>query len=94
LKKVPSEVLRDPHSAVYAALLYDDDNQTATADGYLKLAESGHLYPEEKQLLEEIAIRRQTASPTPAQSNPAPSNQPREGATTPAPTASDSHAHP
>ena len=66
LKKLAPERLRDPHAAVYAALLLDDDNQTAAADDYLKLARAGKLYPEEKQLLEEIAARRQSATPTPS----------------------------
>jgi hypothetical protein len=65
LKKIPPDQLRDPHDAVYAALLYDDDNQLAAADRYIKLAKSGHLYPEEKQLLEDIAARRQSASASP-----------------------------
>lgn len=70
LKKLPPEQLRDPHAAVYAALLLDDDNQVAAADEYIKLAQAGHLFPEEKQLLEDIATRRQsvTPSPTPAAS--------------------------
>lgn len=71
LKKIPADQLREPHNAVYAALILDDDNQVAAADQYIKLARNGHLYPEEKQLLEEITTRRQSAaaaspSPSPA----------------------------
>ncbi len=65
LRKLPPAQLRDPHAAVYAALLLDDDNQTAAADEYVKLAHAGKLYPEEKQLLEEIVTRRQGVTPTP-----------------------------
>ena len=70
LKKLPPEQLRDPHAAVYAALLLDDDNQVAAADEYIKLARAASLFPEEKQLLEDIATRRQNATPSPT---PAPS---------------------
>ncbi|MEO6871415.1 MAG: hypothetical protein ABI233_04250 [Chthoniobacterales bacterium] len=76
LKKLPPEQLRDPHAAVYAALLLDDDNQTAAADEYIKLARAGHLFPEEKQLLEEIVTRRQNATPSPAPNEPSPSPTP------------------
>ncbi|HEY5036509.1 MAG TPA: hypothetical protein VII74_05200 [Chthoniobacterales bacterium] len=72
VKKIPPDQLRDPHDAVYAALLYDDDNQLAAADQYIKLARSGHLYPEEKQLLEDIAARRQSASASPNESSSSP----------------------
>lgn len=65
LKKLPPEQLRDPHAAVYAALLLDDDNQVAAADEYIKLAQAGHLFPEEKQLLEDVTTRRQSATPSP-----------------------------
>ncbi len=77
LKKLPPDQLRDPHAAVYAALLLDDDNQVAAADEYIKLAQAGHLFPEEKQLLEDIATRRQSATPSPSS---APSPAPNESA--------------
>jgi lipopolysaccharide biosynthesis regulator YciM len=66
LKKLPPEQLRDPHAAVYAALLFDDDNQTAIADEYVRLAKTTRLFPEERQLLDDIAARRQSASPAPS----------------------------
>ncbi len=66
LKKLPPDQLRDPHAALYAALLFDDDNQTAAADEYIKLARAGHLFPEEKQLLEDLLSRRPSASPSPS----------------------------
>ncbi len=81
LKKVPPDQLRDPHAAVYAALLLDDDNQVAAADEFIKLAKAGHLFPEEKQLLEDISARRQNATPSPSphepSSSPTPSPTPR-----------------
>jgi hypothetical protein len=65
--------LNDPHTAVYAALLYDDENQLDAADKYIAIARTGPIFPEEKQLLEEIATRRKNAadsltpSPSPSQ---------------------------
>lgn len=74
LEKLSPDQLRDPHAAVYAALLFDDDNQIETANQYLAIAKAGPLYPEEKQLLEEIANRRKNGvipslSPTPNDSS-------------------------
>ena len=68
LKTLAPDQLRDPHAAVYAALILDDDNQVAAADEYIKLAKAGRLFPEEKQLLEDITARRQSATPTPSPS--------------------------
>ena len=65
LKKLPPDQLRDPHAAVYAALLFDDENQVEAANQYFNFARSGPLFPEEKQLLDEIATRRQSATPSP-----------------------------
>ena len=69
LKSLPPDQLRDPHLAVYVALLADDENQIDLADQYLAFSKAGSIYPEEKQLLEEIASRRQAlASPSPTAS--------------------------
>ncbi|MEO6971282.1 MAG: tetratricopeptide repeat protein, partial [Chthoniobacterales bacterium] len=76
LRKIPPDQLRDPHAAVYAALLFDDDNQVETANQYLALARAGTIFPEEKQLLEEIAARRQGASPTPSPNDSSPDKSP------------------
>ena len=74
LEKLSPEQLRDPHLAVYAALLYDDQNLREAADQYLALAAAEALFPEEKQLLREIALRRQNAasSPNKAATSPTP----------------------
>ncbi len=64
LEKLPPNQLDDPHAAVYAALLYDDENQLDAANKYIALARAGHIFPEEKQLLEEITTRRQNAAPS------------------------------
>ncbi len=68
LKKLSPDQLRDPHAAVYAALLFDDDNQIETANQYIAIAKAGSIFPEEKQLLDEIVTRRQNAAPTPSPS--------------------------
>lgn len=77
LKKLSPEQLNDPHAAVYAALLYDDAGELDLANEYLALARGGNIYPEEKQLLEEIATRRQNAGAQPNEPSPAPSLAPR-----------------
>ena len=79
MKKLPPDQLKDPHAAVYAALLCDDDTQVARADEYIKSAKAGRIFPEEKRLLEEIATRRQnpTPAPSPNESPVPPSPAPR-----------------
>jgi thioredoxin-like negative regulator of GroEL len=79
LRKLSPDQLRDPHIAAYAALLFDDDNQIGIANQYIAIAKGASIYPEEKQLLEEIANRRQTmASPvTTGLGSPTPSPKPR-----------------
>ena len=78
LKNLPSDQLKDPHAAVYAALLLDDDNQLDAANKYIALAKAGPIYPEEKQLLEEIVTRRQAAGVAqPNEPSPSPSPTPR-----------------
>ena len=73
LETLPPDQLNDPHAAVYAALLYDDENQLDAANKYIALARDGPIFPEEKQLLDEITTRRQNAadsltpSPSPSQ---------------------------
>ncbi len=75
LKKLPPEQLDDPHAAVYASLLFDDAGQVDLANKYLDLARGGAIFPEEKQLLEEITLRRQTSATAP--SEPSPTASPR-----------------
>ena len=76
LQKLSPDQLRDPHAAVYAALLYDDENQVEAANQYIAIAKSEPIFPEEKQLLTEINTRRQKAGASPAPS-PSPSPSPR-----------------
>jgi lipopolysaccharide biosynthesis regulator YciM len=72
LKKLPPDQLNDPHAAVYAALLFDDANQLDLANKYIAIARAGDIFPEEKQLLEEIATRRQNAGALPNEPSPSP----------------------
>ena len=84
LQKVPPEALHEPHSAVYAAILLLDENQTDGAKEYIQVAKRGPIYIEEKHLLEDELAKIAGASPTPT---PLPSPSP-----TPAPSATISSA--
>ena len=70
IKKLPPEGMRDPHAAVYAAILFLDDNQTAAAQEYIAAARAGPIFPEEKKLLEEAIAKASSGAPGP---NPSPS---------------------
>jgi tetratricopeptide repeat protein len=76
LNKLPRDQLNDPHAAVYAALLFDDASQPEIANRYIALAGAGDVYPEEKQLLEEISTRRQNAGVAPNEPSPQSSPNP------------------
>jgi hypothetical protein len=66
IKKLPLEGVHDPHAAVFAAILFLDDNRIADAQEYIAAARSGPIFPEEKKLLEEaIAKANATAAPSP-----------------------------
>ncbi len=73
LQKLAPDQLNDPHLAVYAALLYDDENQVELANKYIAIAKAGTIFPEEKQLLQEITARRQNTAAAPAMPSPSPS---------------------
>jgi hypothetical protein len=64
VKKLPAEGVHDPHAAVYAAILFLDDNQSAAAKEYIAVAQAGPIFLEEKKLLDE-AIAKASASPGP-----------------------------
>jgi hypothetical protein len=76
LQKLAPDQLNDPHLAVYAALLFDDENQVELANKYIAIAKAHAIYPEEKQLLEEIAARRQNISSPLTGPSPSPSATP------------------
>ncbi|MCA1658756.1 MAG: hypothetical protein LC627_05610, partial [Verrucomicrobiaceae bacterium] len=68
IKKLPAEGVHDPHAAVYAAILFLDDNQPAAAQEYIFAAQAGPIFPEEKKLLDEAIVKASAASPTPVPS--------------------------
>jgi lipopolysaccharide biosynthesis regulator YciM len=63
IRKLPSEMMHDPHNAVYAAVLLLDMNQTDAAKEYIQAARHGPLFVEEKRLLEDERIKTGSASP-------------------------------
>ena len=75
IKKMPPDKLYDPHAAVYVAVLLIDENEIDTAREYIKAAEDGPLYAEEKRLLEEAKAKLTSASQSPS---PSPSDKPSE----------------
>src|SRR6266705_597623 len=73
IRKLPTDQLRDPHAAVYAALLLIDSNQAETAKEYIDAAEDGEIYIEERKLLEDARNKLAAATPSPsASASPAP----------------------
>src|SRR6266699_141200 len=67
IQGLPGDQLRDPHAAVYTALLLADASQIDTAKDYVDAADPG-IYPEVKTVLEEARtkISSATAAPSPA----------------------------
>ncbi|HZR77589.1 MAG TPA: tetratricopeptide repeat protein [Chthoniobacterales bacterium] len=91
LEKLPPETLRDPHNAVYAAILQLDLNQPEKAKEFIQIAKRGPVYAEEKRLLEDEVSKATGASPTPAPSaSPSATQTPaepmKEASAVPAPT--------
>ncbi len=84
IQGLPVDQLRDPHAAVYAALLLADAGQIDTAKDYVTAADD-EIYPEEKLVLDEAKakIARVSAAPPPAvspvfaQPSPMPAASPR-----------------
>src|SRR4029078_12600683 len=72
MKKLPVEVLHDPHAAVYAAVLLLDENQVEAAQEFVSFAREGPIIPEEKKVLESAIAKPKanttTVSPTPTAS--------------------------
>ena len=61
MNKLPPDQLKDPHLAVYAALLLLDENRGPAAEEYVVRAQSGSIFPEEKKLLEEALAKAKAA---------------------------------
>ncbi|HEV3099052.1 MAG TPA: tetratricopeptide repeat protein [Candidatus Udaeobacter sp.] len=84
IQGLPADQLRDPHAAVYAALLLADTSQIDAAKDYVAAADD-EIYPEEKKVLDEAKakIARVSAAPSPAvspvfaQPSPMPAASPR-----------------
>jgi thioredoxin-like negative regulator of GroEL len=84
IQGLPADQLRDPHAAVYAALLLADASQIDAARDYMTVADDG-IYPEEKVVLDEAKakIAKVSAGPSPAvspifaQPTPTPAASPR-----------------
>ncbi|MGZ5521589.1 MAG: hypothetical protein ACXWF1_00470 [Chthoniobacterales bacterium] len=83
VKKLPNEQLRDPHRAIYVALLLLDNNETDAARELVEIAKKGPPYLEEKMLLDEAVAKLSAPPPSPTPS-PSPSVS---GSSSPAPTA-------
>jgi lipopolysaccharide biosynthesis regulator YciM len=75
VKKLPADGVHDPHAAVYAAILFLDENQIAAAQEYIAAARAGPIFPEEKKLLEE-AIAKASATLPVAPATPSPTVSP------------------
>jgi thioredoxin-like negative regulator of GroEL len=75
VKKLPAEGVHDPHAAVYAAILFLDDNQIAAAQEYIAAAQAGPIFPEEKKLLEEALAKASATTPSPT-ATPSPASTP------------------
>ena len=81
IQKLPPETAREPHNAVYAAVLLLDVNQADAAREYLQIAKRGPLYPEEKRLLEDEVTKVSGAAPNPTSAASAtPSATPKQAA--------------
>ena len=84
IQGLPADQLRDPHAAVYTALMLADASQIDAAKDYVDAADHG-IYPEEKTVLEEARTKISSASaapspassPVPAQSSPKPASTPQ-----------------
>jgi hypothetical protein len=84
IQGLPADQLRDPHAAVYTALMLADARQIDAAKDYADAADDG-IYPEETTLLKEARTKISSASaapspassPVPAQSSPKPASTPQ-----------------
>ena len=82
IQSLPADQLRDPHAAVYAALLLADASQIDAARNYVAAADD-EIYPEEKKALDEAKTKIASSSATPS---PAISPLPDQPSPTPAST--------
>jgi len=84
IQGLPADQLRDPHAAVYTALMLADSGQIDAAKDYVDVADHG-IYPEEKTVLMEARMKisnissapSPAAAPVPARSSPKPASTPQ-----------------
>jgi predicted Zn-dependent protease len=77
IQGLPADQLRDPHAAVYAALLLADASQIDAASDYLAAADD-EIYAEEKRVVDEARTKIASASATASPAvSPMPSASPR-----------------
>ena len=65
IQGLPADQLRDPHAAVYVALLLADANQIDAARDHVAVA-GDEIYPEEKKVLDEAKAKIASASAAPS----------------------------
>lgn len=65
IESLPPEQLRDPHAAVYVALLLAEGGQAEAASDYVAATNDARIYPEEEKLLDEAKAKLATASANP-----------------------------
>jgi thioredoxin-like negative regulator of GroEL len=83
IQGLPTDQLRDPHAAVYAALLLADGSQIDAAKDYVA-ATNDEIYPEEKKVLDEAKAKIASISsppssavlPIPTEPSPTPASTP------------------
>jgi lipopolysaccharide biosynthesis regulator YciM len=63
---LPTDQLREPHAAVYVALVLAEGGELQGAKDYVNAVENGKLYPEEKKVFEEAKTKLIAASVTPS----------------------------
>ena len=78
IQSLAPDQLRDPHAAVYVAVVLVMGNELDAAKDYIAAAENGKLYPEEKKLLEEAKTKLIAAAATSS-----PAESPLPGGTPP-----------
>ena len=78
IQSLPPDQLHDPHAAVYVALVLIQAGQLEAAKEDVAAAESGTLYPEEMNLLDEAktSLLAASATPSPADQETPPSPKP------------------
>jgi hypothetical protein len=70
VQSLPPDQLREPHAAVYVALVLAEGGELHEAKDCVDAAENGKVYPEEKKVLEEAKTKliATSAIPSPAES--------------------------